>query len=64
VSFVILLSGVWLQIAGSHSGSSFAMLSPPLNYIGVLAAWFGRSVKQQSDRLDHIEAVLQGRDST
>ena len=63
MSFIFLGSGVLLQLSGSHSSNNFIMLSLPFNYIGVLAAWLSRLVKQQSDRLDRIEAQMRERTS-
>jgi hypothetical protein len=62
MSFIFLAGGIFLQLSGLHSSSTFCMLSLPFNYIGVLATWFCRSVVQQSARLDKLEAQLRERD--
>ena len=63
MSLIFLAGGIFLQLSGSRSSSIFCMLSLPFNYIGVLAIWFGRSIVQQSGRLDRLEAQLRERHS-
>jgi hypothetical protein len=55
-------TGFVFAIGGMVAGATaFSMLGVPLFYIGVLAAWLGRMTKEQSERLDRIEATLQSR---
>jgi sulfite exporter TauE/SafE len=61
VSFSLLIAGIVFQIMGTGGSNSLMLAGFPFNFIGILAMWFGLSLKQQSERLDRLEAQLLAR---
>jgi hypothetical protein len=58
MGFAITIGGLILQWMGSHNIGFLILSGIPFNYIGVLAAWSARAAKDQSDRLDRLEAAI------
>jgi hypothetical protein len=58
VAFALTIGGLVVQCMGSHNTGYLVLSGIPFNFIGVLAAWSARAAKDQSDRLDRLEAAI------
>ena len=58
MGFALTITAFVLQLMGSHNNGLFILVGMPFNYIGLLAAWSARAAKDQSDRLDRLEAAI------
>ena len=61
VSFSLLIAGFVFQIMSMGGSNSLMLAGFPFNFIGILAMWFSQILKQQSERLDRLEAQLLAR---
>jgi hypothetical protein len=56
LGLVFLVGGIVLLGLGGDSASlNFMMLSSPCVFLGVLAVWTGRALKEQADRIRKLE---------
>ena len=58
IGCTLLIGGVVLQILGVPNAITFMMPGLAFNYVGVLGIWVWRTAKEQTERLDRLEAQL------
>jgi hypothetical protein len=61
IGFSLLIVAVVLQILGVRTANTFIAPAMAFNYVGVLGIWVWRTAKEQSARLDRLEAQLLAR---
>jgi hypothetical protein len=61
VSFSLLIIGMVFHAIGMRDTNYLMLGGFPFNFIGILAMWVSRILKEQTERLDRLEAQLLAR---